>query len=320
MVEPVSIDEGYLDISECAELGSPLDIANSIQERIFNTMDLPCSIGIAPNKFLAKTASDMKKPMGITVLRKRDIPEKLWPLQVGEMHGIGDKTSEKLQTIGIKTIRDLAHANDRQLKQLLGINGIRLKDRANGIDPRVVDPEAIFEHKSIGNSTTLPHDSANQKELIGVLEKLSGKVAVRLRNKRLLGQKIGVTIRYKDRRTITRSRTVPNPVFEKKDILDGAIDLFMKNWNGEGIRLLGVTAYDVIEKESAFKQLDIFSFQEDAEKEPLYEAMEHLQNKYGENIIKKGLPLKNRSIGTDTSFSKDFFEQSRRNDPSFDKD
>ncbi|MCM3167669.1 DNA polymerase IV [Peribacillus frigoritolerans] len=320
MVEPVSIDEGYLDISECAELGSPLDIANSIQERIFNTMDLPCSIGIAPNKFLAKTASDMKKPMGITVLRKRDIPEKLWPLQVGDMHGIGDKTSEKLQTIGIMTIRDLAHANDSQLKQLLGINGIRLKDRANGIDPRVVDPEAIFEHKSIGNSTTLPHDSAKQKELIGVLEKISGKVAVRLRNKRLLGQKIGVTIRYKDRRTITRSRTVPNPVFEKKDILDEAIDLFMKNWNGEGIRLLGVTAYDVIEKESAFKQLDIFSFQEDAEKEPLYDAMEHLQNKYGENIIKKGLPLKNRSIGTDTSFSKDFFEQSRRNDPSFDKE
>jgi DNA polymerase-4 len=320
MVEPVSIDEGYLDISECAELGSPLDIANSIQERIFNTMDLPCSIGIAPNKFLAKTASDMKKPMGITVLRKRDIPEKLWPLQVGEMHGIGDKTSEKLQTIGIMTIRDLAHANDSQLKQLLGINGIRLKDRANGIDPRAVDPEAIFEHKSIGNSTTLPHDSANQKELIGVLEKLSGKVAVRLRNKRLLGQKIGVTIRYKDRRTFTRSRTVPNPVFEKKDILDEAIDLFMKNWNGEGIRLLGVTAYDVIEKEAAFKQLDIFSFQEDAEKEPLYDAMEHLQNKYGENIIKKGLPLKKRSIGTDTSFSKDFFEQSRRNDPSFDKE
>lgn len=102
--------------------------------------------------------------------------------------------------------------------------------------------------------------------------------------------------------------------------MDEAIDLFMKNWNGEGIRLLGVTAYDVIEKEWAFKQLDIFSFQEDAEKEPLYDAMEHLQNKYGENIIKKGLPLKNRSIGTDTSFSKDFFEQSRRNDPSFDKE
>ncbi|MFJ7746091.1 DNA polymerase IV [Peribacillus sp. NPDC097295] len=311
IVEPVSIDEGYMDISECAEWGSPLEIAKSIQERIYNTMDLPCSIGIAPNKFLAKTASDMKKPMGITVLRKRDVSRILWPLQVGEMHGIGNKTSEKLQTIGIKTIGDLANAHENQLKQLLGINGIRLKERANGMDTRVVDPEAIFDHKSIGNSTTLPHDSTNQRELVGVLGKLSEKVAVRLKNKRLLGQKIGITIRYKDRRTITRSKMVSNPFFEKEDILNWATDLFLKNWNGEAIRLLGVTAHDVIEKEAAFKQLDIFSFQEDAEKEPLYEAMEHLQNKYGENIIKKGLTLKERSIGTDTSFSKDFFEQPR---------
>ncbi|MGE7779799.1 DNA polymerase IV [Peribacillus sp. NPDC097264] len=311
IVEPVSIDEGYLDISGCAEWGSPLEIAKSIQERIYNTMDLPCSIGIAPNKFLAKTASDMKKPMGITVLRKRDVPKVLWPLQVVEMHGIGGKTAEKLQTIGIQTIGDLAKANETQLKQLLGINGIRLKERANGMDSRLVDPEAIFDHKSIGNSTTLPKDTTNQRELVGVLEKLSEKVAVRLKNKRLLGQKIGVTIRYKDRRTITRSKMVSNPFFEKTDILDWATELFLKNWNGEAIRLLGVTAYDVIEKESAFKQLDIFSFEEDADKEPLYEVMEHLQNKYGENIIKKGLTLKERSIGTNTSFSKDFFERTR---------
>ena len=311
IVEPVSIDEGYLDISECAEWGSPIEIAKSIQERIYNTMDLPCSIGIAPNKFLAKTASDMKKPMGITVLRKRDVSKILWPLNVDQMHGIGSKTSEKLLTIGIKTIGDLANAHETQLKQLLGINGVRLKERANGMDTRVVDPEAIFDHKSIGNSTTLPHDSTNQRELLGVLEKLSEKVAVRLKTKRLLGQKIGITIRYKDRRTITRSKMVTNPVIEKADIVKWATDLFLKNWNGDAIRLLGVTAYDVIEKEAAFKQLDIFSFQEDAEKEPLYEAMEHLQNKYGENIIKKGITLKERSIGTDTSFSKDFFEQSR---------
>ncbi|MGE7119702.1 DNA polymerase IV [Peribacillus sp. NPDC046944] len=311
IVEPVSIDEGYLDISGCAEWGSPLEIAKSIQERIYNTMDLPCSIGIAPNKFLAKTASDMKKPMGIMVLRKRDVPKVLWPLQVVEMHGIGGKTAEKLQTIGIQTIGDLAKANETQLKQLLGINGIRLKERANGMDSRVVDPEAIFDHKSIGNSTTLPKDTTNQRELVGVLEKLSEKVAVRLKNKRLLGQKIGVTIRYKDRRTITRSKMVSNPFFEKTDISDWATELFLKNWNGEAIRLLGVTAYDVIEKESSFKQLDIFSFEEDADKEPLYEVMEHLQNKYGENIIKKGLTLKERSIGTNTSFSKDFFERTR---------
>jgi DNA polymerase-4 len=309
-VEPVSIDEGYLDITDCAEIGSPIEIAESIQKRIFETLDLPCSIGIAPNKFLAKTASDMKKPMGITILRKRDVPLKLWPLPVGEMHGIGKKTAEKLESIGISTIGDLAKANDIQLRQVLGINGIRLKERANGIDQRRVDPESIFEHKSVGNSTTLPHDSSNQKELIDILGKLSEKVAIRLKNKGLVGQKIGVTIRYIDRRTITRSRIADNPFSEADEIHALASRLFKKHWNGEAIRLLGVTAFDVTEKESAFKQLDLFTYQKEAEKEPLYKAMDSLQSKYGKDIIKKGLPQagdRPSSIVTETSFSKDFF-------------
>ena len=320
-VEPVSIDEGYMDITDCSELGAPLEIAKSIQERIYHTMDLPCSIGIAPNKFLAKTASDMKKPMGITVLRKREVPDRLWPLPVQEMHGIGAKTSEKLQSVHIGTIGDLARANDMQLKQLLGINGIRLKERANGIDGRPVDPESIFDYKSVGNSTTLPYDCTNQKELTDVLEKLTEKVSARLKNKRLLGQKVGVTIRYRDRHTITRSKGLPNPLCEKEDLLKYVFDLFLKNWNGEGIRLLGVTAFDVIEKESAYKQLDIFSYEEDAKKEPLYDAVEHLQNKYGENIIKKGLSIKDQTVTPNTSFSKDFFEEAGKAErPSVNKD
>ncbi|WP_409301545.1 DNA polymerase IV [Peribacillus sp. SCS-155] len=306
-IEPVSIDEGYLDISGCAHLGSPLEIAKSIQARIYETMDLPCSIGIAPNKFLAKTASDMKKPLGITILRKRDVPNLLWSLGVGDMHGIGAKTAEKLEKIGILTIGDLAAANDVQLRNVLGINGIRLKERANGIDKRPVDPESIFDYKSVGNSTTLPHDSSNQKELIDTLKQLSEKVAVRLKNKGLLGQKIGVTIRYKDRTTITRSRIAENPFSSVTEIHDLANSLFLKNWNGEAIRLLGVTAFDVVERESAFKQLDLFSFHDDAAKEPLIKAVDHLKVKYGPEIIQKGVKAETAS-GADTSFSKDFFD------------
>lgn len=308
LVEPVSIDEGYLDITDCASLGSPLDIAKSIQNRLLETMDLPCSIGIAPNKFLAKTASNMKKPLGITILRKRDVQEKLWPLQVGEMHGIGQKTAEKLHSLSIYTIGDLAQANDHSLKKLLGINGIRLKERANGVDTRSVDPESIFDYKSIGNSTTLPRDITNQKELLVVLEKLSNKVASRLKNKRLLGQKIGVTIRYRDWRTITRSQITDHPFSDFGEVFRLATLLFLKNWNGEGVRLLGVTAYEVIEKDMASKQLDLFSYESEAEKEPLYKAMEKLQNKYGKNIIKKGLPARHLSQEAETSFSKDFLD------------
>lgn len=313
LVEPVSIDEGYLDITECSHLGSPIEIASSIQKRIMDTLDLPCSIGIAPNKFLAKTASDMKKPLGITILRKRDVPKILWPKSCVEMHGVGGKTAEKLKTIGIHTIGDLAKSNDIQLKALLGINGLKLKERANGIDNREVDPESIYDHKSVGNSTTLPKDSSNQKELTDVLKSLSEKVAIRLKTRNLVGQKLGVTIRYKDRKTITRSQMLLNPVFNTDDIYRKAVEIFLKHWNGDPVRLLGVTAFEVTEKESAVKQLDLFSYENDAKEEPLISAIEKLQSKFGKEVIKKGaiIPKADFSVGTDTSFNKDFFDHFR---------
>ena len=311
LVEPVSIDEGYVDITQCAHLGSPVEIAESIQQRIMETLDLPCSIGIAPNKFLAKTASDMKKPMGITILRKRDVPRVLWPLPTSDMHGVGEKTAEKLKSVGIHTIGELAAANETQLRGLLGINGLRLKAKANGNHNSPVDPEAIFDYKSVGNSTTLPKDVANQKELLDVLGKLSGKVSARLKTKQLLGTKIGVTIRYQNRKTITRSQTMPNPFVEQEEIFDKARQLFQKHWNGDAVRLLGVTAFDVVEKEEAVKQLDLFSYEKDAKKEPLYKAMDELKRKYGKAIIRNAaqsaIEQKKKSI-TQTSFSKDVFD------------
>src|SRR5699024_4370073 len=114
-VEPVSIDEGYMDVTGTEQHGSPIEIAQNLQQRISRELDLPCSIGIAPNKFLAKMASDMQKPAGLTVLRKRDLPHKLWPLSIEEMHGIGEKTAEKLRAIDVTTIGELVQANVYQL-------------------------------------------------------------------------------------------------------------------------------------------------------------------------------------------------------------
>ena len=157
LVEPVSIDEGYLDITDCSFLGSPIEIAKSIQKRLLETLDLPCSIGIAPNKFLAKTASDMKKPMGITILRKRDVQgETLATSMLVKCTGLVKKRLKNLMYRIFIQLAILLQANDVSLKNLLGINGLRLKERANGIDSRPVDPESIFDYKSIGNSTTLP--------------------------------------------------------------------------------------------------------------------------------------------------------------------
>ncbi|WP_456274132.1 DNA polymerase IV [Bacillus sp. AK031] len=313
LVEPVSIDEGYVDITDSFSLGSPLFIAESIQNQVLSQLDLPCSIGIAPNKFLAKTASDMKKPMGITVLRKRDLPLKLWPLDVKEMHGIGEKTALKLNSVGINTIRELAAANDIILKSQLGINGLRLKSRANGSDDRPVDPDSVYDFKSIGNSTTLPRDTANQKELLSTLNQLSAKVASRMKSKDTLASTIIITLRFKDRKTITRSKKLKNPARTQEEIFEVAKALFLEHWNGNSIRLLGVTGQDLVERDEAALQLDLFSYEEHAKKEPLYETIEKLQSKFGKKMIQRGLAAKQnkRDPHHDTSFNKDFLREDK---------
>jgi DNA polymerase-4 len=225
------------------------------------------------------------------------------------MHGVGNKTAEKLTNIGIHTIGDLAKGNEIQLKTLLGINGVRLKERANGMDQRPVDPESIEEFKSIGNSTTLPRDISNQQELFHVLESLAETVSVRIKRKNVLAATLGITIRYKDRRTITRSRKLANPVNHKDDIAAFAKQLFLKSWNGDAIRLLGITGYDLVEQDQAFKQLDIFSYEHDAKKEPLLKTLSGLREKYGKNIIEIAGTHNvdpGHKIGTGTSFNKDF--------------
>ena len=315
IVEPVSIDEGYLDITDYCEGQSPIKIAETIQERIMETMGLPCSIGIAPNKFLAKTASDMKKPMGITILRKREVKDKLWPLPVGEMHGVGEKTAEKLATIQVKTIGDLAVAYEGALEKLLGINGLRLKERANGIDRREVDPESIYDYKSVGNSTTLPRDVANQQELFEVLKRLSEKVGARLKKKELLAAKVQIMIRYKDRRTVTRGKTLVNPIVKGDDLYTHAKELFVKHWSGDPVRLLGVTANEVVDAHEAMKQLDLFSYTQDVKEVKLESAMDAITKKFGSKIIQKGIEIKNPNAASNTSFSKDFLHRPKQDDP-----
>lgn len=310
LVEPVSIDEGYIDITDCAHLGDPITIAKNIQQELLKRLDLPCSIGIAPNKFLAKTASDMKKPLGITILRKRDIPHILWPLPVEEMHGIGEKTGTKLRNNKIETIKDLANANEITLKQVLGINGVRLKERANGIDHRKVDPKAASEFKSVGNSTTLPRDVTDEHQLIEKLQMLCQKVSARLKMKHAMATSISIIIRYKDFKTITRSKRLDNPMQKEEDLLRAASLLFLKNWDGDGVRLIGVTANQLLLESEAAKQLDLFNYQKDEKEVHLKETMDQLTNKFGTTIVSNASELlskkENKNVGATSSFSKDF--------------
>jgi DNA polymerase-4 len=284
-VEPVSIDEGYMDVTECQ---NQLQLANEIQQRLLHELNMPCSIGIAPNKYLAKMASDMKKPLGITVLRKRDIPHKLWPLNVGEMHGIGKKTEEKLNKYGIITVKDLADAADYEMKQRFGINGLKMKERANGIDTRPVDPESVSDYRSIGSSTTLSKDIESVSEAEPVFKTLAEKVTKRLTSKGCLALTLAITIRYSDRKTITRSKMLGNPSNDQEEIFKTALKLFKQHWNKEAVRLLGITATEVIEKENATIQLDLFSVAKNEKEALLHDVLASIERRHGEGIIRKG--------------------------------
>lgn len=307
LVEPVSIDEAYLDVTETNHPGGPIQLAKDLQNRIYTELDLPCSIGIAPNKFLAKMASDMKKPMGVTILRKREIEKILWPLPIEKMYGVGNKTAKKLHTLQIETIGDLANKDVYILKQMLGINGERLKNRANGVDLRPVDPDAVHEFKSIGSSQTLPQDTTDEREIIRLLSELADNVMRRTKRKERAGRTVQLMIRYYDRQTITRSKTLPYYIDDKADMITIATELLDNHWDRRPIRLLGVTLQDVEETKHIAKQLDLFTYEEEAEKEKLHDTIEQLTEKYGKNPFKR-LADSEDSLEPQTSFQKDFLD------------
>lgn len=287
-VEPVSIDEAYIDTTEIGGLTHAYELAEAIQHRLLETLDLPCSIGIAPNKFLAKTASDMKKPLGITILRKRQVDSVLWPLPVIDMHGIGKRTEEKLHSLGIRTIGELAVANSRKVEALLGKNGIRLQQRANGVDPRPVDPESAEERKSVGSSTTLPVDLTERDDCIPIFERLANKVAMRLATKSLAGLTVSIQIRYADWQNTTRSRTLHQAIFLADDITRVALELFDRHWNDEPIRLLGITVANVMERHEIVEQLTFDNFEQQEKEQQVDQLVSRLTKKFGDGVIKKG--------------------------------
>src|SRR5690625_5204676 len=261
IIEPVSIDEGYLDVTDHPT--HPLQLAKDIQITLLDQLNIPCSIGIGPNKFLAKTASDMKKPLGITVLRIRDLPNKLWPLPIEKMYGVGEKTAEKLNNINVYTIGDLAKAETYSLSYVLGINGERLKNRANGIDPRIVDPDSVNDFKSIGNSQTLPYDTVDITEIKAILTQLSERVEGRLQRRQLKGRTIQLMIRFDNRQTITRSKKLPNFINDYDTIIYHIYTLFDQHWNKQPIRLLGVTVQDLRDIKDIKQQLNLFTYVEE---------------------------------------------------------
>ncbi|MEV2352336.1 DNA polymerase IV [Paenibacillus larvae] len=285
LVEPVSIDECFVDITGSKQFGTPLEIAREIQRRIQDELHLPCSIGIAPNKLLAKMGSDMKKPRGLFVFRLRDVPDVLWNKPCGVLFGIGKRTADKLKKLNIHTIGQLASCEESFLTKTFGVQGSYLKRAANGLDDSPVNPQREAS-KSVGHTTTLPYNLTERLEVTRVFLNLADQVARRMRRQGLVASTIQITIRDPDMKTITRSVTLPVPTEHADDIYQEACKLFDRHWKeGRPIRLLGITLQSLGNKEEKPIQLDLFSYEQQPQKEQLTKALDSLRDKFGENAV-----------------------------------
>ncbi|QNU66120.1 DNA polymerase IV [Ruminiclostridium herbifermentans] len=262
-IEQNSIDEAWLDMTgtECL-FGTPLESAKRIMNEIKDKLGLWCSIGISENKFLSKMASELKKPLGITELWKNDIQIKLWPLPVKAMYGIGKKTADRLNQLGIQTIGELAKYDRNRLVKALGKYGDEIYLHANGHDTSPLEPHISGDMKSIGRSTTLPNDITDLESAKLVLLELTEDIGMTARKYGKNARTVHITIKYSDFKVVTRQTTIP-PTCVTNAIYQAACNLLEQNWNRfRPIRLIGVSISG-FDADCATGQLSLFDLNED---------------------------------------------------------
>ena len=291
VLERYSIDESFLDITGTAKFfGGPIETGRALKRRIKEQFGLTVSVGIGPNKILAKTASKLEKPDGLTRLTEADIPARFHPLPVTKLFGLGGRTEEKLKHLGVETIGDLARVPKEILHQLFGVYGLYLHEASNGRDPSPVVPEAETPPpKSVGNSYTLLKDSNDENHLLRVLLGLSSKVGRRLRENGQRGRTVTVTIRLYDFTTITRARTLPVHVDRDKEIYEAARDIFLGQRAKspkyrDPVRLLGVSVSGLAD-EQAGAQPWLFGRNYWHKYDAMIRAADRIRDRYGERVL-----------------------------------
>ena len=239
-IENTGIDEIYIDLS--AILDETVTLAQRIKQAIRDATGLTCTIGIAPNKLLAKICSDLDKPDGITVLGMSDIPERIWPLPVHKINGIGPKAAQKLDAMGIKTIAELAKTEPALLQMHFGRSyAIWLHNVAHGIDHRPVETHS--EPKSISRETTFErdlHPKLDRPVLTEIFTALCVQVAADLKRKGYIGRTIGIKLRFEDFHTVTRDFTLPVHTADARQIRRAASECLRRVQLTKKLRLLGV--------------------------------------------------------------------------------
>lgn len=284
LVEPLSIDEAFLDVTGCERLlGTAEQIARQIKDRIRSQVGLTASVGLAPNKFLAKLASDLQKPDGLVVIEPARIHDVLDPLPVTKIWGVGPAAAAEMEKIGVRTIGQLRQLSLQRLTRQFGSMGEHYHRLAGGLDDRDVTPDS--QAKSIGQEETFPQDLEDLDELRRVLLGQVEQVARRLRRSQMVARSVHLKIRYGDFTTLSRSSTIEQPT-DVTDELWSASRGLLDEWartSYRPLRLLGMSASNLAPR--AGRQLSLFEAPEHQRQQRLDQAIDRVTERFGRGAI-----------------------------------
>jgi DNA polymerase-4 len=286
LVEPLSVDEAFLDLTGSDRLlGEPREVALRLKQRIKSELGLTASVGVAPNKFLAKLASDLQKPDGLVIVTPEQIDDLLIPLPINKLWGVGPVTADRLRTAGIHQVGELRHRTD--LEKILGNEADRFMRLAHGIDDRPVVPDR--EAKSIGHEQTFSTNMAIADVRRLLFEQVE-RVGRRLRQQGMLARTVSLKIRYGDFETINRSCTVAEPTNGTADLWNAASAVFDK-WcreNFQPVRLIGMSASQL---SSGPTQLPLFPDAQTERQKQVDGIADQINRRFGDNAIRRAQGL-----------------------------
>jgi len=282
-VEPVSVDEAFLDVTGAVwKHGDAVTLARRIKARIKEETGLTASVGVAPNKFLAKLASDLKKPDGLAVITEEDKVEVLAPLPISKIWGVGKVSEKRLQELGIRTIGDLQRFSPEELRRRMGNMAGHLQALARGEDDRVVETE--WESKSISSENTFDVDTADLRQIKSCLLEQCEEVGTRLRAEKVAARTVQLKLRYADFTTLTRRQTLTKPTQDEMMLYEVAKRLLdAEEIEGKQIRLIGIGGSNLVAPEI---QNDLFE-KTDEKRARLGKAVDELRGKMGRGVIKR---------------------------------
>jgi DNA polymerase-4 len=294
-MEVASVDECYADFSEPLKgIKDPIAYFRNFQKELYKKTKLYCSIGIAPTKFLAKMGSDYKKPNGLTVIRKKDISKMLFDLPINKMFGVGMKTEPRLKALGIRTIGELYSRlinSKEEMENVLGKSYFVYLDWLSGRGSNEIEDEPE-DAKSIGNSTTFPHDTSDFEEIKQFFSVLVKEVTDRAKRESKLGTTVQIVMKDTFFKTKNKSMTFSPASNDFNFVLEKTLKLFDKNFDGRPLRLVGVTLQNLISPQEATVQMTFFDYDKHEQESVTKLLINEINRKINKKLLKRASEVK----------------------------